>query len=207
MLLRMLLPLFFCIAILFAQVDASRRDAVQFTKHHALHRASVRGGDEISNTTGTYNSSAAALVAEAQARMAIANKLRLENPRFNKHSFPSDHLQANVSKAPPIISTRGVWRRDNGSVPIDYSIPPELRQAAKEVAESTSHTSAVSKYAEEAAVLKAQYWVKTNDTNTPAPASEPMNPLAKRDSVFWMESMNMNGKAPYAGGAGTYTAS
>lgn len=196
----MLLSLVLIIAGLCTQVDASHHNRGHYALHHAAHRAMARPGDVISNSTSTSNSSAEALEAEAQARMAIANKLRLDNPRFNKNSFPPDHFQANQTKAPPIVSTRGLWRRDNASVPFDYSIPPELLQAAKEIAESTSHTSAVSKYAEEAAALKAQYWPETNDTNTPAPAKEPMNHATKRDSAFWMASMNMNGIAPYAGG-------
>ncbi|KAK5651475.1 hypothetical protein OQA88_12482 [Cercophora sp. LCS_1] len=77
--------------------------------------------------------------------------MRLDNPRFNTDKFPPEHLGVN-STLPPIISKRGLWRRDNASIHMDYSVPDELKEAAKEVAESTKHVSSFENTAKPAVI-------------------------------------------------------
>ncbi|GJN66193.1 hypothetical protein PLICBS_000209 [Purpureocillium lilacinum] len=132
-----------------------------------------------------------------------ANKYRVENPRLNTWKFPT---AANSTAVPvSIIDTQSDRRavRQNSSAVHDYFIPLELAAAAKKVASLTRHPSAANdKSTATAETLKSTYWRETNDTNTPEPSDAPGSGSApvKRAAAtkYWMESMLMNGAAPYA---------
>jgi hypothetical protein len=82
-------------------------------------------------------------------------------------------------------------------------IPDQLAKAAEMVAESLPHDTISSQVLSESDALKAKYWAKANETNTPIPSplpkvEEDASVDKRAESTYWMESIFMNGKAPYA---------
>ncbi|KAJ9154856.1 LysM domain-containingprotein [Pleurostoma richardsiae] len=136
--------------------------------------------------------------------IAAATKLKLQNPRFNTWKFPpatgrvNDAYGRNTSL--PVIGRRSTRQSDvpqggnnsSAATSRDYMIAPELAEAARIVAESSPIAGAGGSYVAKAAELKARFWNQTTRSGG--------NGLHSRAaSSFWMENVEMNGYAPYAG--------
>jgi hypothetical protein len=155
--------------------------------HHHLHRAHQERAGAVAvlqNATKPDNRSsidaaaAASIIAQAHEAMTVANKLRLENVQYNRYEFlNSTSVKTGSMLAPPLdytasTSNQTIYRRgDNTSTTYtnsssySYSIPSELAEAARIVAESSPPAPSSSNYAEVAARIKAKYRREVNDTN------------------------------------------
>lgn len=156
------------------------------------------------------------LVQEAIKAAAIRNKARLESPHFNKDEFASPSREPSL--APPLrivnetstLSAREISQQNVSSSA--YTIPPEVVEAARIMAESTPQQPA-GDHADIAARIKQKYSHKLNDTNAPKHLGTPEGRLGawampdsvgnssevlKRDSSYWMLSMPQLGSNPYA---------
>lgn len=170
--------------------------------HVQVHHNAVRVNASVSSIS---NGTSSDLVNAGLSALRKANKYRLDNPRFNKRAFPPSAaaLQSNATRPVSLLASHQ-WKCDNTSFPRshDYTVPPELALAAAEVAETTHQdTIATGQATVEAEALKRQYWGNRNETNVPLTSNGtlPVSQPAKRDTLqFWMEQINMNGKAPYA---------
>ncbi|CAG9998333.1 unnamed protein product [Clonostachys byssicola] len=92
-----------------------------------------------------------------------------------------------------------------------YSIPEEIREAARKVAESTPQIPK-GDHSEVAAAIKQKYRSNNNDTNAPEPLEPPDGKLgqwatstsnmsskvSERDSGYWMVDMAKRGQSPFA---------
>lgn len=174
--------------------------------HRALHVQVHHNAVRVNASASSIgNGTASALVNAGLSALRKANKYRLDNPRFNKRAFPPSAaaLQSNATRPVSLLASQQ-WKRDNTSSPPshDYTVPLELALAAAEVAEATQQdTIATGQAAAEAEALKKQYWGNRNETNVPVTSNGklPVSQSTKRDAPqFWMEQINMNGKAPYA---------
>lgn len=150
-------------------------------------------------------------------KIAAANKMKLQQPRFNTRQFP-DGGGAGVPPGQnttgiPVIGRRGVpgntTTTGNSTASRDYSLSPELVAAARLVAEATTNMPAASGYTDKAAMLKAQYWGQTSPSSGDnanvtgdGSTSSSLEDRAAAASSFWMASMSMNGVAPYATASG-----
>jgi hypothetical protein len=181
---------------------------------------------------------AAALVAAALDALAVRNRLRLDNPRFNSYEvlpadIPSANRPTDDNTVPSILdfvdvasnSTLGK-RALNSTGPISeeanpdggykYSVPAEIVEAARILAESTPQHVSTGNQSDVASKIKAKYALKVNDTNA-MPASFAMTempsilPIAsnetiplgssglqKRASKYWMANMQQLGSSPFA---------
>ncbi|RSL89261.1 hypothetical protein CDV31_015909 [Fusarium ambrosium] len=148
--------------------------------------------------------------------LSDVNKARVEYPSFNKYELASD---ANMSLADPLdYSVNATKRRrdvsnsgegNNGTgLAAPYTIPSELKDAARIVAESKPQKP-TGDHAQVAAKIRAKYDHKLNDTNAPSPLDRPDGLLGtfgpdveqktlKRASGYWMVDMAQLGSAPYA---------
>ncbi|KAK1466641.1 hypothetical protein CCUS01_07251 [Colletotrichum cuscutae] len=128
------------------------------------------------------NSSAANIVEEALAALKLLNKARVENPHFNNQNNSSAEISAP-----------------------NFSISPELAEAAKVLAESTPQVPK-GNHSEVAKAIREKYVHKTNDTNTPESLKTPEgrllvygdDKLSKRAEEWWMVSMGSSGTSPFA---------
>ncbi|KAI3538503.1 hypothetical protein CSPX01_09431 [Colletotrichum filicis] len=163
------------------------------------------------------NSSAANIVEEALAALKLLNKARVENPHFNKYEFHSGSKTPSLAPAldaPAVISNDTTLRRrqsqNNSSAEIsapNFSISPELAEAAKVLAESTPQVPK-GNHSEVAKAIREKYAHKTNDTNTPESLKTPEgrlsvygdDKLSKRAEEWWMVSMGSSGTSPFAPG-------
>jgi hypothetical protein len=165
------------------------------------------------------------ILARAQAIVAELNKARLENPAFNKHEFLAPDDLAKLGKpAPPIdlnvppgnSTTSGSRRRQeaNSTTAIPYTLPPEVIEAARMVAESTPQVP-VGNHSEVAASIRQKYSHKLADSHRPSQLQRPegglsnfgdgfemssnaSSPLLKREYGYWMADMAQLGSSPYA---------
>jgi hypothetical protein len=162
------------------------------------------------------------LVAQALRVLAGRNKARVENPKFNKLEVVT--LDKEPELAPPIFidnTLNGtVLRRQasnetspvNGTSASDaYSIPPELAEAARQLAEASPQTPEGNQ-ADVAATTRAKYAPSTNDTNVPQSLKTPEGKLSawapdfvanasqldRRDYGYWMADMPKRGRSPFA---------
>jgi len=99
----------------------------------------------------------------------------------------------------------------NETSPGAYTIPPELIQAARLLAEANTLVPE-GNHTDVAAAMKAKYGHKHRDTNRPKKLKQPEGLLSifgtghesndtsvsKRDSGYWMVDMAQRGLAPYA---------
>lgn len=193
--------------------------------HYDLHvrHADTHGHDHLFPERDSL-AAAHALVNASLPKIAAANRMKLQQPRFNTRQFPPDGGAAAAARNTtgiPVIGRRGVLTNTtsigsgaaagNGTTSRDYIISPALAAAARMVAEATTNTPAASGYTNKAAALKAQYWGQTspssgdnaNVTGDNASGGE-TTPIEARAaaSSFWMASMIMNGVAPYATASG-----
>jgi hypothetical protein len=152
--------------------------------HQHLHKA--RGAQHLQqNATAHGNASsvgydtASAMILRAHSAMAIANKLRLDNVQYNSFSFTnSSTRQKATTLAPPLdynntnVLNGTLIRRDNinathhgNTTSFSYTIPPELAEAARIVAQASPPAPSSSDHAEVATAIRAKYQRKVNDTN------------------------------------------
>lgn len=153
-------------------------------------------------------------------KIAAANRLKLQQPRFNTRQFPPGNgvgdsgvtnMTTGGNSTIPVIGRRGVNGTSSTGIGSagspsagnttsrDYILSADLVAAARLIAEAMTITPASKGYTDKAAALKAQYWgeyATTNETDTDT------NDIHKRASSYWMESMTMNGVAPYATASG-----
>lgn len=179
------------------------------------HQHSHHNHAHLHARTDNKNSSAANIVEEALAALKLLNKARVENPHFNKYEFHSGSKTPRLAPAldaPAVISNDTTLRRrqnqDNSSAEIsapNFSISPELAEAAKVLAESTPQVPK-GNHSEVAKAIREKYAHKTNDTNTPESLRTPEGRLSvygddninKRAEEWWMISMGSSGASPFA---------
>jgi len=202
------------IFVVFSRLSFVQGHSTHHDSYRSLHRQrqgkaldSVRGlSPRADNETGVSSSLTAAqeLVNMFLPAIAAATKLKLQNPRFNTWKFPpatgrvNDAYGRNTSL--PVIGRRSTRQSDvpqggnnsSAATSRDYMIAPELAEAARTVAESSPIAGAGGSYVAKAAELKARFWNQTTRSGG--------NGLHSRAaSSFWMENVEMNGYAPYAG--------
>jgi hypothetical protein len=148
------------------------------------------------------------LVAQALAAMGRANKARVENPTYNKHELSKDRKPSAMAPALD-YETWPAQSSNSAKSTSPYSIPSELKKAAKKLAESTDQTPK-GDHAKVAATTRKKYRHNTNDTNTPPPLKSPygklgewalenqQKPLTQSASGYWMVDMAKRGSSPYA---------
>lgn len=185
------------------------------------------------SSTSTANlTSAEILVSQGLAAVAIANKLRYENAQFNTNEFrnTSSILEGRKS-APPLNYTGTDQHTDSQrrsqitssgnsstSTSYVYSIPPQLAEAARIVAELHPPPPSNGNHSKVASELKLKYSLDLNDTNVmkqtlvkpnalfevvkpePVEFTEIINAsLRRRDtSEYWMANIQQNGASPFA---------
>lgn len=205
-----------------------------------------RDSNTTANSSIVYDATgdAAALVAAGLEALAVRNKLRLENPRFNKYEIASQEVLQGadapslldyIDTSVPLNVTRRQLDNSTASVSVapgpdgsyKYTIPSELIEAAKVVAESTPQSVSKGNQSEVAAQIRQKYALRVNDTNS-MPATVAMtkvpsfgdnsgadgiaasnettaltaaeNELEKRagTSAYWLATMTQRGSSPYA---------
>ncbi|KAK2750071.1 hypothetical protein FQN57_004563 [Myotisia sp. PD_48] len=201
--------------------------------HQHLHRARDSHGH-----SGNSTASALAAVQRAHAVLASVNQERVQHPNFNIYSQKAASAAADDARAgagagaaPPLdyseeavqnLSAQKSRRSPTQQGTPAYSIPPELAEAARIVAENTPQIP-VGNHSQVASYAREKYSSRGNDTNTPrqvltrsdglfdyapfggsATVHEPniTNSIkhGKRDfpSEYWMASMAQNGASPFA---------
>lgn len=156
----------------------------------------------------------------ALVQLRARNKARFENPKFNKDEFAPRPREPRP--APPLdygATNSTLPRRQSSKLGSNstasssgYSIPPELVEAARLVAESTPQ-SPTGDHEQVAASIRNKYGHKLNDTNAPKPLTPPGGRLhgwalpdmvanasdfQKRESGYWMVDMPHRGASPFA---------
>lgn len=158
------------------------------------------------------------MIRNALAALSVINKARVENPDFNKETF--DQNPGPVDIAPPLDYRAGAAingtlnkRSTNSSLSrqdILYSIPVELAEAAKYLAESTAQ-SPKGDHEDVALEYRHKYALKTNDTNAPTSLTIPeglLGTFASNDTTsspekratygYWMADIKHQATMPYA---------
>ncbi|PYH80406.1 pectin lyase-like protein [Aspergillus uvarum CBS 121591] len=178
------------------------------------------------------------MVRKAQEALAVMNPGRLANPQWNEYKFKSDAAPRDGEMAPALDYESGAMAADaslharlnatkrsseEGDQKYTYTIPPELVEAARLVAEASPQPLPTD-YGVDIAAIVAQYRpYKNNDTNVPkqkhqrpngldgsyipsVPSGDdsPEKPhveLRKRSSAgneFWLTAMGDTGSSPFA---------
>ncbi|EEP79928.1 hypothetical protein UREG_04770 [Uncinocarpus reesii 1704] len=210
--------------------------------NHLHHRAIVNSTTADTarlplNTAPPPHTDAEKLVRKALDALSAVNKARLENPRLNKYEFRRANRQPPkppsilefadvVPKSPSPAMPTSILAATAGSTAArvhEYSIPPELVEAARVLAEASPPERLVGNHSLVAAQVQAKYRLKTNDTNTPPQSyvrpnglegyivsgdnlqqvitteSNSTAILEKRATPqFWMASMQQRGSSPFA---------
>ena len=205
--------------------------------HHSLYKGN---GSTFTNDSMSLEE-ARDIVSRFQQAMAPINAHILKNPRANNYTILNGSELAKVPQQPPPLDyggsnnstsqyTHRVKRQNtsNQTIPTNssslaYSIPPEVLEAAKLVAEASPPLTPSEDYAAKIASLKSRYAPKSNDTNViPQKIKRPsglegyvpMNELPKITSngtivadtgiskravaTFWQETIPQLGKSPFA---------
>lgn len=190
--------------------------------HHHHHIRSLQTNTILSNSTTPE-----AIVARALTALAEINRLRVQQPAFNTYEFLNRSEAASKGhSAPPLeygdASENGTVFKTkrqsssnnstmNGTSPGAYTIPPELAEAARILAEANTRV-AEGNHSIVAAAMREKYSHKLQDTNKPKKHKRPEGLLSKfgngqegnsttldkRDSGYWMVDMAQRGTAPYA---------
>lgn len=201
--------------------------------HHELHHrhkralltpeaiglGDVRAPDKVSEAADT--------VERALQVLKVANKHRLENVQYNRYEFASvSEIRGSGLNSAPLkysenmvkmlsnIQSRAVGGASASPEQYSYSIPQELRDAARVVAEST-HLSPTGNHSAVAARMRTKYGTNVSDTLVPPQAVRDSGiyefrptemdlmysatGLDKRaSSSWWMADMEQRGVSPYA---------
>ncbi|KAJ5710984.1 hypothetical protein N7488_005140 [Penicillium malachiteum] len=127
------------------------------------------------------SSDAADAVSRALKVLEYRNKLRLENVQYNNYklstpsesrsdpdSAPLDYSQKSVESSMKSNLNNQTTRRSSGTTDqYGYSIPPELREAARIVAELTPPSPSTGNHSAVAALMDAKYGNGVKDTSAP----------------------------------------
>ncbi|KAJ5613709.1 hypothetical protein N7528_007363 [Penicillium herquei] len=181
------------------------------------------------------SSDAADAVSRALKVLQYRNKLRLENVQYNNYklstpsesrsdpdSAPLDYSQKSVESSMKSNLNNQTTRRSSGTTDqYGYSIPPELREAARIVAESTPPSPSTGNHSAVAALMDAKYGNGVKDTSVPLQNHRTYNGLSdivvndqqslllgdhsederlekRAASSWWMATMTQRGANPYA---------
>lgn len=216
--------------------------------HHHLHALSRRNASLESNSTSPSLKEAREIVSRFQAAMAHANAAIVQNPRPNNNTVLHGDALEQIKKLAPPLSYNNTnpaspptsnFRRDTASSQNQttasygnftnqaYTIPPEVVEAARLVAEATPPNHFKNSDAERLARIRAIASTKNNDTNvmpqkmkhpsglvsyvnpselpliiqngTEVPGLGNLSTLAKRDSQsYWQETIPQLGESPFA---------
>jgi hypothetical protein len=175
-----------------------------------------------SATTGVND--AKETVRKALDALAVVNKLRMENINFNTYEFSEPGVVR--EDAPPLdIDTppteEQARKRSTDGGGFAYSIPKELREAARIVAESAPPATPEGDHEKIAAAIRRKYARDTNDTNVPRQAllhqddssglaagwqdhlypktSDRLDEVVKRATEsYWMTTIQQRGSSPFA---------
>ncbi|KAJ4156154.1 hypothetical protein LMH87_001367 [Akanthomyces muscarius] len=176
-------------------------------------------GPELANATLPANNSAAALISQALRTLEKINLARFESPVFNKYEFKLQEEDAAGSSklAQPLRylpDEKHAVRRSNitsdGTQNVtSYTIPDELRQAARDLAESTAQVPS-GDHEQIAREMREKYSSgMTNDTEVPQSLDAPEGRLSvfaddaagvgKRDTGYWLiDDQSFPGQSPFA---------
>lgn len=209
----------------FWQVTTLAQDHKYGHSHQRLHEHSNAKHLDARKTSINGNhslSSAEELVQQALVAAAARNKARFENPKFNTPEL--DLETSTPTLADPLLFSGSndtlALKRDNvdsqnasdiNASSAGYSIPPELAEAAKIVAEATPQIPK-GDHEQVSRELLDKYGEEGNDTNTPPHYKTPEGLLAqfgsdivsnastldKRAYGWWMIDMPQLGLSPFA---------
>jgi hypothetical protein len=194
--------------------------------HQHYHRSHLRTRENRNAETARDT------IQEALAALAVANRKRLKNIHFNQNEFQNSAAQAgNKASLTPLNyasfdnSTSAHLKRGLLNTTADtvgstsYSIPPELAEAARIVAESTPQSPTPLEEIEKLENLLREYERSVPDTNRPLQAlatSDGLSGVIERqplrivgndsavvkvkraDTVYWMAKVIQNGASPFA---------
>jgi hypothetical protein len=226
----------FCLLNFVSFSSASELGAKLHHQHIHRHRA-ANNATLHSNFTDSNANEAKAMIARAQAALAIANKRRIDNIQLNIYAFQNRTTIEAYAPAPPLaynntldlnstnakIDTR-IPKAFNASAVTStsdhwsYSLPPELIEAARIVAESEPPVPSTGNHSAIAADVKARYAPNNTDTNRMpqairqpdglfehvAPRIDEMSNVTgpsvstRATSEFWMANIRQNGASPFA---------
>ncbi|KAJ5553987.1 hypothetical protein N7513_003946 [Penicillium frequentans] len=225
---------------LFAQGSHHQHDHLHAKSHKLQGReeaAAVSEAAQVSTISvapmpqGT--SDAAEAVARALKVLKTRNKLRLDNIQYNTYEMgtPSEvdlnHDSAPLDYSPEAVKEaessdkRHTRRQSRSTDSYGYSIPDELRKAAKLLAERTPPSPPTGNHSDVAALMNEKYRAKNQDTNVPRQMFHTYNGLSqvvlgRNDSIpiskygtegdlkkrtsssWWMATMTQRGTSPYA---------
>jgi hypothetical protein len=213
--------LLLCITSIWSTTQASSARGHHHGDHHGHHHEARAEDLTKSNPTLGDNSTLldpGEMIRKALAALSVINKARVEHPDFNKEEF--DQKPGPVDIAPPLDYRAGAAingtlnkRSTNSSLSrqdILYSIPTELAEAAKFLAESTAQVPS-GEHEDVAREYRQKYALKTNDTNIPVSLTTPeglLGTFASNDSTsssgkratygYWMADIKHQAFMPYA---------
>ncbi|KAI2907774.1 CAZyme family GH55 [Aspergillus niger] len=173
-------------------------------------------------------SEAELMVEKAQEALAVMNEGRLAHPQFNQYSFKAGASTVQAEAAPALNyedasthnAAKNATKRSGrkGDQTYTYSIPPELAEAARLVAEASPQpvptdygvdislvVSKYRKYDNNDTNVPKQKYVEPNGldgyvhTGQPEDSPEIHTELKKRATTdFWLTQMGDSGSSPYA---------
>jgi hypothetical protein len=224
---------YYAVLFFITTISASHLAHQEFHKRTTLNpRATVSIGSSNSSTGNVTVKDPQQLIQHALAALAVVNKARIENPYFNIYEFNSNISVSSGNTAAPLDVSLGSLQNSTTKKARDaasnssakntlrksYSIPLELAEAARVLAESTPQTP-TGNQPEVATNIRKKYASKVNDTNQPAqklvhatgllgygpetglvPAdNETATLLAKRApaTTFWMANIEQRGSSPF----------
>ncbi|KAK2846374.1 hypothetical protein FQN49_005788 [Arthroderma sp. PD_2] len=180
------------------------------------------------------------LVQRAKDALRVVNKGRIDNPHFNKNEFrpASATLRTDEYQDLPSLLTLAdavLGKIPSHHAPLDqsaatnaiaakefaYSVPQEIAEAAKFIAESSPPDSLTDEPSQVAAQAQEKYKLKVNDTNTPPqahvrpnglgsyvePVDDTQMPIMSTNTTaiekraakkFWMADSPQRGVSPFA---------
>lgn len=207
--------------------------------HHAHAQLHDRSANSTTDGWGISLEEAKDIIAKFQESMATANAASRKNPRLNNYTvFSKTEVQQAVKPAPYLPydtgnstaarrlrrqlsnSTDNIAASGNSSVTTSYTIPPEVVEAARILAEANPPDTSSDKYDALVTSFKGRYAPKKNDTNVmpqvlqrgsglfeyvgnvsgaESTVTKPGSSSTKRAAAkFWLENIAQLGSSPYA---------
>ncbi|RHZ63004.1 hypothetical protein CDV55_105196 [Aspergillus turcosus] len=225
---------------LLVQGSLHHQHGIHAKLHDLQRRESAPAVSEAVSVTSSASvpagtSDAAEAVARALKVLTLRNKLRLDHVQYNKYelatpsadrssgldSAPLDFSQAAVERA-ETQEAQATRRSSDGTAQYSYSIPAELREAARILAEADPPSPSTGNHSAVAAEMRAKYGIKTKDTlvppqtlraydglseyvldtsnySMPITGDDTETKLKKRaTSSWWMATITQSGANPYA---------
>lgn len=226
----------FCL-LNFISFSSASEPGAKFHYRHIHHHRAANNATLHSNISNINTNEAKTMIACAQEALAIANKRRIDNIQLNIYAFQNRTTIESYVAAPPLaynnsldlnstnakIGTRTSKAFNASAITStqdhwSYSLPLELIEAARIVAESEPPAPSTGNYSAIAADVKARYASNNTDTNRMPQAIiqvdglfehvalrvDEMNnttgpPISTRaTSDFWMANIPQNGASPFA---------